>query len=312
MSAFCFVLRGNAGRLRIVNISIRGTLPSVIALVPPPPPYPTPPQSLACHPPRTRPRSSSSRYSLPSCSTPARLLLRSQLLCIPAGLSKSGTLWSGPGSVPRILNPTYARCSLGRIVFTYWMCMPHGGRHIPPRIPRLVYARCSAARSLHLVLAEADVRLASSPRGAPFRTRGPHEREKGEGRRDGETSSPMCEATHSRRAGSPQLLVTQDDGFLASPPRCLSCSKSACAGDDKWLCVPRFPVRRPRAAPPIVASSRVSGHVLVPRPPPVVTAGSNTRKAEMGECRNGEHSLLTDTIFDLESSIETRAFFPFG
>jgi hypothetical protein len=41
--------------------------------------------------------------------------------------------------------------------------MAGGGYHIPARIPRLVYARCPATRSLRLILAETDVRLAASP-----------------------------------------------------------------------------------------------------------------------------------------------------
>jgi hypothetical protein len=40
------------------------------------------------------------------------------------------------------------------------------------------------------------------------------------------------------------------------------------------------------------SSSHVSGHVLVACPLPVVTASSTTRKAEVGECRNGGHILL--------------------
>ncbi|KAJ7901442.1 hypothetical protein B0H13DRAFT_2028020, partial [Mycena leptocephala] len=60
---------------------------------------------------------------------------------------------------------------------------------------------------------------------------------------------------------------------LVFSARCLACPTSACAGGEG--------VRR---CPSLSrAPSRVSGHVLVPRPPPA---------AEVGECRNAEHNIL--------------------
>jgi hypothetical protein len=112
------------------------------------------------------------------------------------------------------------------------------------------------------------------------------------GRRDGETSSPMREATHL----APRNVTSAPDGagrrlppplrvaFLARGPHAQE-TTSGYARPDSSFSV--------RALPPIVG--RVLPHfraVLVPRPPPVVTAGSSIRKAEVGECRDGEHNLL--------------------
>jgi hypothetical protein len=82
-------------------------------------------------------------------------------------------------------------------------------------ISRLVYARCSAPRSLRLVLAEADVRLVSSP---PSRSL---------------LYPRSIRAVHVRAIDTPPSACRCSS---SSPLRVVLRSRSACAGDSGRLC----------------------------------------------------------------------------
>ncbi|KAJ7851446.1 hypothetical protein B0H13DRAFT_2674175 [Mycena leptocephala] len=207
-----------------------------------------------------------------SCSTPARLLLRAHLLCIPAGLSKSGTLWSGPGSVRRLLNAT-SGC----------VCRAAGTisrLDTPSRVRTLLSDALPPPRPCSCRRAPRGLAPAALPFVPDIRM---------SGRRRGKTGWRNVVAYARGHALAPRRVTSAPDDAGRRLPRLLSALP--------FLLEVRMRRRRqvalraqiPRSAS-IVSSSRVSGYVLVPRPPPVVTAGSNTRKAEMGECRNGEQS----------------------
>jgi hypothetical protein len=99
------------------------------------------------------------------------------------------------------------------------------------------------------------------------------------GRQRGETGSRNVIAY----AGSHALALRRTTAF--SLPLCVAFlargphAQDTTSGYAQRLSAP-FSVRA-LPLPLSCASSRVSGHVLVPRPPPIVTAGSNTRKAEV-------------------------------
>jgi hypothetical protein len=121
------------------------------------------------------------------------------------------------------------------------------------------------------------------------------------GRRRGETGWRNVVA-YARGHALAQRSVTAalDDDAGRWLPRLLSALPFLLeVRDDKWLCAASVRAQIPhsasaccpshcRARPPAFPETSSSP---IPHPLPVVTAGSNAQKAEVGECRNAEHNL---------------------